>query len=84
MNDFRPESMEAGYVAQLVANIAKECWYPDCNGEVVACAVHRATVAKPNKGGYNMNGSDYLPVCEKHKRWEFAKVSGVEPWELEA
>jgi hypothetical protein len=67
-----PHSEKAGVICELVANTAKECGYPACQGKVVGCAVHECTIKTNN--GYG-NGSQFLPVCAKHKVWEFSKLN---------
>lgn len=67
-----PYSAMAGLICQEVADSAKECGYPMCHGEVVGAAVHEA---KLKEGKECKDGAQFLPVCEKHKRWEYAKLS---------
>lgn len=67
-----PYSTEAGLLCQKVADTATECAYPSCAKEVVGCAVHEATIKTEN--GYK-KGCHFLPICQKHKAWEFEKVN---------
>lgn len=71
-----PFSARAGALCQIVANTAKECGYPNCHGEVVGCAVHEANVVEKDERGRSKyhDGAQFLPVCQKHKKWEYAKA----------
>jgi hypothetical protein len=62
-----PYSEQAGRIAEVLADIADRCGYPDCGSEVVGCAVHAAN---------HRTESSFMPVCERHKGWEFAKLTG--------
>lgn len=74
-----PASPLAGLICQQIADTITECGYSNCTGEVIGCAVHDAIIKTDT--GY-ADGSQFLPVCQKHKEWEFAKLKPVKtPWE---
>lgn len=72
-----PFSEAAGDICQEVADLATRCGYPNCSEEVVGCAVHEENTKTPE--GYR-DGSIFLAVCQKHKDWEYAKISNAKPW----
>lgn len=79
---FLPDTVGAGLIAQRVADTAKHCGYPKCRGKVVGAAVHSANVIEKDEQGRSIykDGSYSLPVCKKHRAWEFAKLNEPEPW----
>lgn len=76
-----PKGPIAAVIAQEIADRIERCGYPKCRGRTVGCAVHE--VILKTESGYE-DGSQFLPVCRKHKLWEFQKVKdykvGVQPW----
>lgn len=60
-----PHSEKAGDVAEAIADAAQACGYLDCPDPVVGCAVHPK---------FHERDSEFVPVCGRHKGWEFAKV----------
>lgn len=77
-----PTSTEAGAIAQEIADTIPKCGYPDCGKDTVGCAVHEAVMETDGK---YTDASQFLPVCQKHKEWEFAKLKTIEtPLEYKA
>jgi hypothetical protein len=72
-----PTSKRAGEICQKIADTIPVCGYPDCSKKTVGAAVHETVIG--TKEGYK-NGSAFLPVCEDHKKWEFAKLEVDHGW----
>lgn len=83
-----PEGQIAGLLCEIAAELATTCGYPDCDDEAVVCAVHPthitgewmtilAKLGLPEHELSSKPGSQFLPVCERHKGWEQAKFEGT-------
>jgi len=67
-----PYSKEASSLCQEIADKAKTCGYPDCDGTVVGCATHESMLKEGNK---YIDSAKFVAVCQKHKEWEHEKVT---------
>lgn len=68
-------SIEEDSICQLVADKAEKCGYIACNRRSVGAVAHRTWInISENKRSEPVWGSQFLPVCKKHKDWEFRKL----------
>lgn len=68
-----PDSVQAGRIAAFLADTEDKCCYSLCGESVVGVAVHDECV---------VDGSSFVPVCERHAGWEHAKLEGC-LWNLD-
>ena len=68
-----PYSELAGVCCQVAADAAVCCGYADCDEPAVGAAVHGGPGNRRERPW-----TEFVPVCERHKGWELAKLEIME------